>query len=252
MAPRTEHELTHPPLAHSNQATVSVVNGKTTQFAEKGSQRWLQIAVNREPKLLETSIRQAMDMSSNEQIEWISPREDRNFGEYRGSAWLRHLGVKEPTRSLTDFWPERGPMWDGLAKTSRNRLILIEAKAHIGEMISPPTRATKEARQLIDKSLRGLQSSLGRKSTLDWGGIFYQYTNRLAHLHYLRADNGLKAHLFYVYFVNASDVKGPTSVLEWKGAIKLMECYLGLQRHKLSRWVHEMFIDVNQLRSQVS
>jgi hypothetical protein len=49
--------------------------------------------------------------------------------------------------------------------------------------------------------------------------------------------------------VIASDVKGPTSILEWKGAIKLMECYLGLQRHKLSKWVHEMFIDVNELRS---
>ena len=38
-----------------------------------------------------------------------------------------------PQRSLSSFWPRRGPQWDGLARTGRGDLLLVEAKAHVAD-----------------------------------------------------------------------------------------------------------------------
>lgn len=51
--------------------------------------------------------------------------------------------------------------------------------------------------------------------------------------------------MVFLYFVGASDVGGPDSRAEWEGAITVTEAYLGLGRHKLSSYVHHVFIDVN-------
>ena len=62
---------------------------------------------------------------------------------------------------------------------------------------------------------------------------------------------GLPAYLVFLYFVNAADVAGPKSREEWEGAIKLLHNFLGLNRHKLSPYVVDVFIDVGELESVV-
>ena len=87
---------------------------------------------------------------------------------------------------------------------------------------------------------------------VDWTQTFYQYTNRLAHLHFLREDNKIRAHLVNIYFVNAADVGGATTEAEWQGVIRVVECYLGVGRHKLGKYVHKIFVDVAELVPLVS
>jgi hypothetical protein len=93
------------------------------------------------------------------------------------------------------------------------------------------------------------QQTLSPKSLgwVDWTGTFYQYANRVAHLHFLREHNKVRAHLVNVYFINATDVGGPTSVDEWKGAIKVVKAYLGLGRTRMSKYMHDVFIDAAPL-----
>jgi hypothetical protein len=216
-----------------------------TPFAPKGSQRWLQITVNQQPELLNKPLRQSGGWDPKAEVEWLSPIEQDGFCEYRDQACLKQLGLNLQN-PLADFWPARGPVWDGLARIGRDAL-LVEAKAHIPEMISPASRATGASKATIDKSLRTVQRALAPKATIDWSGIFYQYANRVAFLYFLREINKLPAHLVFVYFLNASDVSGPSTRDEWTGAIRLVEGYLGITRHRLSRYIHKVFVDIRQL-----
>lgn len=139
-------------------------------------------------------------------------------------------------------------MWDGLARCG-DQIILLEAKAHIPELVSPRTRATEPARGRIRKSMEEAQRSLSPKSLgwVDWTGTFYQYANRIAHLQFLREHNKVPAHLVNVYFINAGDVSGPSKVDEWNGAIKVVKSYLGLGRTRMTKYTHDVFVDVAPL-----
>jgi hypothetical protein len=48
--------------------------------------------------------------------------------------------------------------------------------------------------------------------------------------------------------VNARDVRGPASRVEWESALSLMYAALGLpRRHALSPFIHNIFIDAGEL-----
>ncbi len=222
---------------------------ESSSYAKKGSQRWLQVAVECRPDLLNGPIRAAMGMSDAVDIEWLSPVRSERFVEYRDGATFAKCGVELTKRQLADFWPQRGPMWDGLARTSQGDILLVEAKAHIPEIVSPRSRATEPARGRIAESMRQVQLAVAPKSVdwVDWTSTFYQYANRVAHLYFLREENGVRAHLINVYFINATDVNGPTDRAEWQGAIKVVECYLGLGRTRLSKFMHKVFVDASPL-----
>ena len=67
----------------------------------------------------------------------------------------------------------------------------MEAKAHIAEMVTAPTQARGEsALQQIQESLRRVKAFVNSKAPVDWSTNFYQYSNRLAHLYFLREMNG--------------------------------------------------------------
>ena len=58
-----------------------------------GSQRWLQIAVNRCPDVIDSAIADALDLCPGEEIEWLSPLESDCFAEYRDAKFVKRLGV---------------------------------------------------------------------------------------------------------------------------------------------------------------
>jgi hypothetical protein len=221
------------------------------QPAKKGSQKWLQQLVNNRPDLFARESAPALHLAPGDQIFWLSPLKDDAYSEYSDDAFLERLNINLPKYSLDMFWPKRGPVWDGIGYTSGGDIILLEAKAHIGEMVSPPTAAGKTSLPKIRKSLDDTKKFLGSKSLHDWASTYYQYTNRLAHLYLLRELNGLPAHLVFLYFVNAKDVGGPSTREEWEGAIKLLHNFLGVNRHKLSPYVVDVFIDVGELELAV-
>ena len=130
----------------------------------------------------------------------------------------------------------------------RPLLLFVEAKAHIPELASPASRATPASMEMIAKSLAEAKHHFAPKATADWGGLFYQYANRLAHHYLLRYVNRLPAHLVFMHFLNAEDVKGPRSELEWRGAIRLLHAALGL-RDDFDPYVHDVFLDVAQMNA---
>jgi hypothetical protein len=220
-------------------------------LAIKGSQKWLQLLVNKfKPIFFREILREMPHLNLNciDQIEWLSPLEKDDYVEYSDSAFIDRLRVKLNHESLSDFWPNRGPVWDGLAKIDKKDILLIEAKSHIVELLSILKANANNSLGKISQSLTKTQDFLGAKSHLDWTAPFYQYTNRLAHLYFLREMNKLPAYLVFVYFINDPDMNGPSTREEWQGALKLMKTLLGLSRHKLSKYMADIFIDVNELQ----
>ena len=220
--------------------------------APRGSQRWLQLVVNRCPKLIDNAIGEAIGLGQGETIEWLSPLESDCFREYQDQAFLDRLCNRPRHRQLNDFWPQRGPVWDGLAKTSCGRSLLIEAKANIPEFDSSPTDASLKSRRKIEDALQETRGFLRITSNTDWTKCFYQYANRLAHLYYLRELNKIDTALVFVYFVGDKTVRGrePVSKEGWEAAIALATHHLGIGTN--SPWIRDnvadVFIDVHHLR----
>ena len=220
-------------------------------FAPRGSQRWLQLAVNRCPKVIDEGIAEAIGLELGETIQWLSPLESDAFTEYKDHGFLERLGISTQYRRLEDFWPKRGPVWDGLARTSGGRYLLIEAKANIREFNTSPTGATPRSLHKIRKALDETRAFLGVRSKTDWAECFYQYANRLAHLYFLRELNKVDAALVFVYFVGDTTVSVKDSVSRegWHTAIGLATHHLGVRTH--SPWIRDnvadVFIDVDDL-----
>jgi hypothetical protein len=216
--------------------------------AAKGSQRWLQFAVNEKPELLNVPLRQSLGLGADVEVKWLSPLRGRRYVEHRDD-FVDVLGL-ELEKPLAEFWPSGGPVWAGLARVGDQRL-LVEAKAHIPEMMSGSTRASEESKQRIEEALKAARAILAPRNTVEWShwnGAFYQYSNRLAFLDFLRRVNRQPVHLVWVYFLNAGDMNGPTSQAEWEGAIKIVEGYLGLDTRRLANSVHKLFVDVRELQ----
>jgi hypothetical protein len=215
-----------------------------------GSQRWLQLAVNAHRALLEEPLAGSLGGPGHSPFEWLCPLITGEYREYGDLKALKAMGVPTPVQhSLADFWPRRGPVWDGLARTAKGDLVLLEAKANVPELASGRSQAGPESLSKITESLREVREYLAPRSTADWTQIFYQYANRLAFLYFLRRMNRLPAHLVFVYFINARDVKGPTSRAEWEAALTLMYAALGLpKRHRLSPFIHNLFVDAGAMQ----
>jgi hypothetical protein len=216
--------------------------------SSRGSQKWLQILVNHQPELLTSQLRPQLRLGAREYIHWLSPLENDQYAEYQDDEFIKKLDVNLGKRPLQSFWPKGGPVWDGLGVTDRGELLLVEAKAHIGELISSPSKASPPSMKKIYRSLEETKQFLASSSQIDWTSSFYQYTNRLAHLYLLRQLNELPAYLIFLYFINATDVKGPNTREEWKGAIILLHSFLRVVKHKLSKYIIDVFIDVSKLK----
>jgi predicted Rossmann-fold nucleotide-binding protein len=52
----------------------------------------------------------------------------------------------------------------------------------------------------------------------------------------------VRANLELVYGVG-----GPASETEWRGAVKVVEAYLGLGRTRMDRYIHKVFVDAAPL-----
>jgi len=212
----------------------------------KGSKKWIQKLVSEKPELLNHQILEHLKGDQNEAIVWLSPLKNCQYAEYSDQESLDLLGISLEKRPLDGFWPIGGPRWDGLGKSESGNLFFVEAKSHIGELFSS-VRAKDKSLSLILRGLEETKKFLCPNSPVDWSNGFYQYANRLAHLYLLRDQNNQVAYLVFVYFVNDSEMAGPSSISEWKGAIELLHTYLGIRRHKLQKYILDLFIDVTQL-----
>ena len=231
--------------------------------ANRGSRKWLQVLVNFRPEMLSDAVAQHLP-DLPEDIDWRSPLVEDHYAEYRDQTFLDRLtgsmyfrAPMGPQQGLRDFWPRFGPQWDGLAVTDRGQILLVEAKAHIPEMVAAPTQARGESALLkINESLGRVKAFVNSKAPVDWSASFYQYANRLAHLYWMRELNGHDAYLINLFFINDGEMNGPASVAEWRAAIRLQEVFLGVRQaaqsgYALDPWVGayclDVFIDVNDI-----
>jgi hypothetical protein len=214
-----------------------------------GSQRLLQVAVNRKPELLRGALRRSGALGKREEITWVSPLRDDGYREYRDGVAMARLGLTGRLQTpLSEFWPPRGPVWDGLAIAGGVRPLLVEAKAHIPEMVvSGGTRATRTSLDKIKKSLERALRPLNRGSRGDWTGCFFQYANRVAHQIFLRKLNGIASSLVFLYFTNATDMDGPATEEEWEGSVRLIHAALGLPKDLSPAGVFHAYLDARLL-----
>jgi hypothetical protein len=89
--------------------------------------------------------------------------------------------------------------------------------------------------------------ALHAKPHIAWSAALYQTANRIAHLKFL-IDHDVAAKLLFVYFVGDSEMHGPTSADEWRGAIHLAQLMLGLPKHhRLSEHIVHVFVPIQSL-----
>ncbi len=213
------------------------------------SRKWIQELVCNRADQFAIFIREAGPKVRASAIDWRSPRAN-DFREYRDGKALDALGLGKLRDELTRFWPARGPVWDALGVgIDTDECFLLEAKAHIPEVVSSPSTAQGLSRTRIRGRLNDVKRSLGSTAPADWSGTFYQYANRLAYLHWLRSHH-VPAFLVSVYFTNAPDVPNAVkSPDEWNGALTVIRTYLGLGRqHPLKPFVIDVFVDVEEIR----
>ena len=230
-----------------------------TPKEQKGSRLWLSLLVGVPGNrwLLDAELAKHIPGVGPGSIDWRSPVAQDGLREYKDNDFLDAIGLLNKLRGKLvwtaktplAFWPASGPRWDALAVGPNEMRILIEAKAHIPEIAGSGCGASaRSSIDLIEKRFDQVKKALGVKQG-DWTGPLYQHANRLAHLWWLRQE-GVDAHLVFLYFVNADDVGGPGTVEEWKGAIQLEERVLGIpKRHALRDYVHHVFFDVTPVKS---
>ena len=211
------------------------------------SEHWLRMAANDASALTNEEIRRAFQWCDWETIEWLSPIKSDHFAEYYDDAFLQRLGIKELAIPLHCFWPRSGPRWDGLARTASGKFLLVEAKAYIEEAVDFGSKAKGDSREKIANALKQSKQAYGASADANWESPFYQYANRLAHLHFLVSKNEIDAYLVFLYFANAPDVPSPCTLEQWEGARRLTEKCLGLGNHAYADRVATVVIDVPEM-----
>ncbi len=211
----------------------------------RGSLKWIQRAINCHPQVLNQQIA-ALGVTGS--IGWKSPLKGDEYAEYRDGAFLNLIGHGDLNRSLSEFWPLRGPQWDALGITTSGKVLLVEAKAHIGEICSSGSGAGDESRRKIEVALAKTASWMAASPRAPWIETFYQLANRFAHLYFLRANN-VKAWLILVNFVDDEDMNGPRSAAEWQAAYEIVSHVMGIpSKNRLGKYVLHLYPSVNQLR----
>ena len=212
-------------------------------------------------------------------IEWL----DFDFGgegkldrEWKGVDFVDSAsGVRS---AWVKFWPQSGnvPNWDAVGRLESNSVteyLLVEAKAHVEELqsscsakkakkedelgeIRPTLKATKQGGldQIKDALKATIKANGFTAEVENWLRPYYQYANRLAHLHFL-AEHGIPARLVFIYFCgddwcgktlsNGKPPNCPKDAKEWTAPLEKMHNHLGLSgRSKLEERVHKLFLHV--------
>ncbi len=201
--------------------------------------------MNDKPGLLDHEILEQLKQARR--VTWLSPLRDQRYAEYRDGDFLELLGRADLIPRLAKFWPARGPQWDAIATTDNDDVLLVEAKAHIAELCSPPTAASPKSRKQIERALKETIHTCKAQPRAAWTDVFYQLANRLAHLKFLR-DAKVRAWLVLVNFLGDADMKGPTNRAEWEAAYAVALYVLGLEkRNPLAKYIIHVYPDVRGL-----
>jgi hypothetical protein len=170
-------------------------------------------------------------------------------GEWRG---LDFLPADSPVKQAWHrAWPQQGnvPNWDAVGWVQDGPsigLLLVEAKAHTGELRSACRGRRRSSVEAIQGVLDEAKMAFGVPGDTDWLKPYYQYCNRLAVLHFLVA-HGIPTHLVFVYFMGDGNPHAdcPADEAGWRPALAEMRAHVGLSEScELRRRVHSLFLPV--------
>jgi len=128
--------------------------------------------VNKRTDALDSAVADSLsryDLDEKE-IHLVSPLAADSFSEYQDSEFLERVGLGLLAPRLSEFWPQRGPCWDALARIEGGCL-LIEAKSHVPEIYGGGCGATSPAsKQKIQEAFGSTKAWLGVSPDVDWMG----------------------------------------------------------------------------------
>lgn len=206
--------------------------------------------------------RQVEHLTQSTDIRWLDHEEsvDKSSGfiklcEPKG---LEFIAASDPIREEWErLWPQSGNVhnWDAIGRGlsgERTSWILLEAKAHTGELESSCTATAPDSISRITDVLDESKRELGVPNAADWTRGYYQYCNRLALLHFLRT-RGVDAHVVFVYFVGDRTDLGragrdcPADEAGWTEALAAQDRHVGLpSAAPLRERVHRLFLPVHR------
>lgn len=192
-----------------------------------------------------------------DEVVWLDFLVGRDKDEQPHDAeWkqLNFLPTESPARkSWAEFWPQSGNQqnWDAVGVATfkhGDEWILVEAKAHKGELTSNCGASQGGGLPLIECSLKNTKQRLGVAEDRDWLKGYYQYCNRLALLNFL-VDKSVSARLLFIYFVGDKfpdgSVECPNSAEEWYSSLSEMDKHVGLANDSpLRARIHRVFLPV--------
>ena len=185
-----------------------------------------------------------LDFKFNERKLWPD-------AEPRGLEFLYH--IPNLKAKWQDFWPTRSGIhnWDAvgwIGEEPHQELLLLEAKAHLAELKSSCGAKSPNSIQKIDRALDQAKQFLGADPKADWKQGYYQTANRVAVLSFL-TEQGITAHLLFVYFIGDSESNGrqcPKTEEEWSPAIEDQWKELGVTSDSLPDRIHKLFLPVTE------
>jgi hypothetical protein len=223
----------------------------------KGSKRHICWYVNEAPALLNGTLFSASSMLAHAAAAdpvWLSPLADEGYEEYWNERFLERLDLlDEHLESFRAFWPfkpwangkvnPRGtPHWDALARvplaSGRPGAIMIEAKAHRGELMKPNDRSKAD-----DQSLAKIRTSFAEvrgfyeidDAVPAWETRYYQFCNRLAHLWWMNERAEVPTWLVYVLIVDDPAWRDGMTAPQWNDAFEMIRREVGLRPgHRLA------------------
>ena len=167
--------------------------------------------------------------------------------------------IKKLISGWKKYWSVKGtqPNWDGVIlhkNENQVELVIVEAKARLGEIESVTNSASNEK---IQKAFIETKKNLNISNS-NWFGRYYQLANRLALVNYLQNSNEvgkINASLLYIYFLNGYEkrqLKDKKIVLienksvekqaEWEKVIKEEYIELGINNIE-NQYISKIFID---------
>ena len=159
--------------------------------------------------------------------------------EIRELVGLEFLDPRHPARQEWErTWPHRGTVhsWDAVGQGlmhDHQAWILLEAKAHTGELKSSCRAKSKTSLRRIHDVLDATRRDLRVIVETDWTQTYYQYCNRIALLHFL-LGYGVDTHLAFVYFIGDRSDLGhagrdcPANWQDWQDALDAQDRHVGV------------------------
>ena len=180
-------------------------------------------------------------------IDWENHR--LSEGEWKRLDFLSRDSMAR--KMWKEFWPTKGMPhnWDAIGRVvveGKREWLLVEAKAHPGELKKRCTASEGGGRPKIREALNQTKRDLGLQNGSDWLGDYYQHANRLAALNFM-IQNGEPGRLLFVYFCGdkVPGKKCPEDEGRWSVALAQQDKHLGLSNgHALTDRVHKIFVPV--------